>query len=323
MKLSPQGLPIIDFAQAANAESTFALIEVAKQVATAIETVGCFYVKNHGVSSSLIDETFADFKDYFAQPREYKTKHVNPDDHERGYIPFETQNINAFMGKTDRPNDPVERMIFGPTYECNPPVPENVWPDTPTTLRTNGIDYYESFRKLADTIMDVFSLAVSAPEEDYFYSRGHDGLHKMKANFYPGVSNPKPMQMNRFAEHTDANLFTILATDECRGALLIEKTNGEWVYGDPVPGCLLVLVGVGLERVTNAKWKATLHKVVWPDGDRIPDRLAVAYFVAMNPQAIMECIETCIAPGDRPKYEPKTYSQYQASYTSRFTFRHA
>jgi len=320
MEYSPAGIPVIDLQPVITAPSKSTIARVAEDVATAIEEVGCFYVRNHGVDYSLIESTFDDFRDFFAQQREYKMKYALKRDYARGYIPFETQNVNAYMGRPNMPNDPVERIVFGPLTEFTAEVPANRWPDTPATLKRNVEEYFASFENLSHTLMALFSAALKGVDENYLYHKCLNGQHILKANFYPGSTNPKPQQNNRFGEHTDGNVFTILATDECRGALKVRKNDGEWVFANPVPGAFFVNVADVLQRVTNDKWEANLHKVVWPEGDHVPDRLSVAFFVSFAHDAVMEPIEECLEPGEERKYEPMVFRDYIAATMSRIAY---
>lgn len=310
MELSPQGLPIIDLAPVSNDNANSMLDFVAAQVASACEAAGCFYIKNHSIDYSLIDNTFNDFRLFFAQPLDYKMKYKLLDAKlERGYFSFETQNVNAYMGRLNLPNDPVERFAFGPPYQLQPPAAENIYPDLPPSLKMNTINYFMAFKKLSDKLMHIFSLAAKAPE-DYFYQNCLNGPHGMKCNFYPANSTPKPNQLDRFAAHTDITPFTILATDNCPGSLKVKNAQGEWVFADPVTDALFVNLGDVMQRWTNDKWKATEHKVVWSDRDKIEDRLAIPFFVAMNPNAKMECLPSFVPKGEKPKYEPVSISEY-------------
>lgn len=309
MELSPQGLPIIDLAPTTSKGSESSLTDLATHIADACESTGCFYIKNHGIDHSLINNFFRDQKTFFRQPLDYKLKYKVEGSLDRGYFPFETQNVNAFMGRPNLPNDPVEKLGFGPTFRSYP-MAENIFPDIPPTLKETAEKYFLAFENLANTMLRVFALAVKAPDENYFYRNCHDGPHSLKGNFYPSYSKPKPNQDDRFAAHTDITAFTILATDDCPKALQVKDVKGEWIYADPVRGALFVNLGDVMQRWTNDRWKATEHKVVWPKGDHVPDRQSIVFFVLMNPDAIVECVPSCIREGSKAKYESITYRDF-------------
>jgi hypothetical protein len=108
MELSSSGIPIVDLSFSEPSQ-------VAQHVSKACKDAGCFYIRNHGVDLQLIENTFHDLRTFFEQPIDYKMKFLDPNQNvDRGYQQFETQNVNAFMGRLGLPNDPVEKFSFGP-----------------------------------------------------------------------------------------------------------------------------------------------------------------------------------------------------------------
>lgn len=271
MELSPQGFPVIDFGPVLNGHGD--LSETAEHVAYAMKNFGCFYIQNHGVSSSLLDDVQADIRRFFSLPIDYKMRFAE-EARSRGYVPLEGINVNEFLGRPGYPADPLERLVFGPMKGHK----RNIWPDKPDTLKENTEAIYSTFGDLAEEIMPVIARATGLPDTTEFYEVCRSGPNTMKFNYYPGNLIPKDKQWERLAEHTDASMFTILINDE--KGLQVQMPNGEWLHADPVPGALFIPLGEALAAMMDQKWKAPVHKVVWPDG-MSQLRLSVVYFISL------------------------------------------
>ncbi len=64
-----------------------AAAKAAAELRVAFETVGFYYLRGHGVPSSLIDATYAEAARFHAQPPEAKLA-VKVDEHNIGYMPI-------------------------------------------------------------------------------------------------------------------------------------------------------------------------------------------------------------------------------------------
>lgn len=69
---------------------------------------------------------------------------------------------------------------------------------------------------------------------------------------------------------------------------------------------LYPLTGDLMSRWTNDKWVSTPHRVICPPSDKYYTsnrRQSMAYFVSLEKNQMVECIETCLeGPQDQPKY---------------------
>jgi isopenicillin N synthase-like dioxygenase len=57
-----------------------------------------------------------------------------------------------------------------------------------------------------------------------------------------------------------------------------------------------------MARWTNDRWRSTLHRVVDLPGPSAR-RQSMAYFQNANWSAQISCLPTCLAPGEKPRYE--------------------
>ena len=62
------------------------------------------------------------------------------------------------------------------------------------------------------------------------------------------------------------------------------------------------LLTVVIERWTNNRYRSTMHRVISPLYDR--DRYSSAFFNEGPLDRIIECIPTCLKPGEEPLYRP-------------------
>ncbi|KAF2177015.1 Clavaminate synthase-like protein, partial [Zopfia rhizophila CBS 207.26] len=63
--------------------------------------------------------------------------------------------------------------------------------------------------------------------------------------------------------HTDSGIFTLLHQDATRG-LEVLNAKGKWVSAPYIPGSIVVNIGDLLEKVSNGKFTATMHRVLSP-----------------------------------------------------------
>ena len=57
-----------------------------------------------------------------------------------------------------------------------------------------------------------------------------------------------------------------------------------------------------IERWTNNRYRSTMHRVISPSNGK--DRYSCAFFNEGVLDRMIECIPTCLRPGDEPLYEP-------------------
>eukprot|EP01126_Amoeba_proteus_P054076 TRINITY_DN6623_c0_g2_i1.p1 TRINITY_DN6623_c0_g2~~TRINITY_DN6623_c0_g2_i1.p1 ORF type:complete len:175 (+),score=51.50 TRINITY_DN6623_c0_g2_i1:2-526(+) len=82
--------------------------------------------------------------------------------------------------------------------------------------------------------------------------------------------------------------------------------SSDWVTVDPVPGALVVNVGMMLEVWSNMKYKAALHRVV---ANNVKPRYSAPFFHFPSYSSTIQPILD--APNDLPKYRPIQYGEFR------------
>jgi isopenicillin N synthase-like dioxygenase len=78
----------------------------------------------------------------------------------------------------------------------------------------------------------------------------------------------------------------------------------------PIRGAFVCNIGDCLMRWSNDVYVSTPHRVVNRAGS---ERFSIAYFGDPNADALVECLPSCLAPGNVPTYPPVTYGDYLRS----------
>jgi isopenicillin N synthase-like dioxygenase len=283
---------------------------------------GFLAISGHGVPQAIIDRAWNAARDFFDLPAEEKQKARAPyPGYPYGYLGPETEALAKSKGE-DTPPDLKESFNGGPLG-----VPEGltdpqalsfcyaatIWPERPAGFREAWVAYYKALEDLAARIMRVFAVALSLPE-DAFDSTIDKPISALRALNYPEQRvAPKPGQL-RAGAHTDYGSLTILLPQAGSGGLQILAPDGNWREVPPVPGAFVINIGDLMARWTNDRWVSTLHRVVNPAGEAAKARRqSFAFFHQPNWHQSIECLPTCLAPGEKPKYEPVLSGPYLMS----------
>ena len=276
------------------------------------------YLKNSGISSSLIDQIFTETKQFFALPLSVKDQLAWSDEFSnRGYVGVERECLNP-----DNPGDLKEAFNVG--KEVNPDETStenrsslilNQWPTGQDKFRETVLEFYQACAEAADIIGKAFAIALDLPES-FFSDRHNQQNHTLRLLHYPPVEqSPKPGQV-RAGEHSDYGSFTLLFQDEV-GGLEVCTVQGEWIGAPYIPDTIIVNTGDLLQRWTNHVFCSTKHRVMIPTDDRVKrrkrSRYSVAFFCHPNNDTEIACLESCKEPNRPPLYPPITAGDYLLS----------
>jgi len=125
-------------------------------------------------------------------------------------------------------------------------------------------------------------------------------------HYPPQPANAAPGEKGCGA-HTDFGGLTLLLQDENPGLQVWDRHSKSWIHAAPVPGTYVVNLGDMIARWTNDQYRSTLHRVVNISGR---ERYSVPFFFSGNPDHLVECLPTCLAPGDAPRYPAVTVEEH-------------
>jgi isopenicillin N synthase-like dioxygenase len=304
-------------------------------------TTGFFQVTGHGIDDGVAESAWTMATRFFDLPIEDKLSVARPTaDYPYGYIPLAGESLSQSM---TGPADPAAAAATPPeaatspdaaappdlkeVFNMGPPgrpgrafadpgeawsYSPNLWPDALPALRPAWTAYYDTMRGLGNRLMSLFAWGLGLPPGFFAGKTGH-GPNALRAVNYPVPESQEHAGQLRAGPHTDYGTLTILRQDAV-GGLEVLDPGGSWVGVEPVPGAFVVNLGDLMARWTNDRWRSTLHRVTDPPGADLNGadppgagparRQSMPYFQNANWSAQITCLPTCLAPGERPRYEP-------------------
>ncbi|OAL31254.1 hypothetical protein AYO20_08309 [Fonsecaea nubica] len=303
-----ESIPVIDISGIFS-DSLEERKKVAKEVGKACQDVGFFYAENHNIPDEVIDQTFAAVKHFFALSHEEKMEvHIHKSKALRGYEPlFETKMEGAGKGDMKEAftmgDDATEPESQAPSSGVSTAIERsNCWPTAYPEFRPIMYQYFRSVRALSKKLMQIFALALDLPE-DYFDAATSYPMGGVRILHYPPQPVPGASDIGLGA-HTDYDFFTLVLQESVE-ALQVLNANGIWIDAPPRPRSYVVNIGDFLSRITNDKFKSTVHRVVNKSGK---ERYSMPFFFSPNREATLATVPTCVEEGT--KYEEVNAGEY-------------
>ncbi|KAJ5827057.1 Oxoglutarate/iron-dependent dioxygenase [Penicillium robsamsonii] len=300
-------IPIIDLASIDKDLEARKII--ASKVRVAAENTGFFYIQNHGISEELIQNALSQAKAFFDQPIEKKQlASRKTQKYADGWHGLGSSQIN----KTEtRDRKETFSLRYNPSNDPTVSDPDTLTGDDfpwETTGHLPGfqektIEFFQSRLTLARKIIRIFALSLGMPE-DYFdeviTNPGADGLYV----HYPAapvetLENNGDVDVG-IGSHTDIQCVTILWQD-MSGGLQVLSGSDEWLDARPIPGTMVVNIGDLLQRLSNNRFKSTVHRVY----NRQPtSRYSMPFFLGFNPDSVCQVVPSCIDEAHPALYGP-------------------
>ena len=290
-------------------------------VGRANEEIGFLVVTGHGIGSDTVDPLIDAASAFFALPLEEKRR--SEPDHDWWFRGYQAMGVSALgrLDGVDTPPDLCELFRIGRFESWDEAtdagyrpgreqsfVP-NIWPDACPELRPAMRRYYDSVTELADRLLTIFALALHMPA-DHFTALCRRHVSDLYVNHYPAQDRPPVPGQLRRGPHSDFGTLTVLHVGDEPGGLQVESGGG-WLDVPHVPGAFVINIGDLMARWTNDRWVSTRHRVVNPPPDRAAeDRLSIPYFHTPDYDTVVECLPTCLAPGEAPHHPPITAGEW-------------
>ncbi|MDH3691588.1 MAG: isopenicillin N synthase family oxygenase [Gammaproteobacteria bacterium] len=296
-------IPVIDLAPLVSKRKS-EVAQMARELDSACADTGFFYVANHGVSATVITESYTQSQKFFAQPESVKREvdFRRSSVIVRGYVPLRETHADiaakpdlheAFEVGLELPPDDPDYLAgvraYGP----------NQWPEGLPGFRTAVYAYYEEMRVLGERLFQAFALALGL-SPDFFADKIDKPTGYLRMLHYPAHDNLSDESSWGIGPHTDYECFTILSQDDA-GGLQVQNSAGAWIEAPPIAGTFIVNLGDIMARWTNDRYQSTPHRVINRSGH---DRYSMAHFFGANYHTIVECLPGCHDPDNPPRYPP-------------------
>jgi|TARA_B110000902_G_scaffold40427_1_gene43454 isopenicillin N synthase-like dioxygenase len=143
----------------------------------------------------------------------------------------------------------------------------NQWPSDDATFRSSILAYYDDAIDVAMDVLRGIATSINMPS-DYFDAAFQTPMALLRGSFYP--ERPKDATSKDFgiATHTDYGCLTLLATDGSPG-LEVRKRGGGWIPISARPGEFVINFGEMMEFWTAGQVKATPHRVIGGNAERV------------------------------------------------------
>ena len=286
------------------------LASLAGAIGQAAREVGFFYVTGHGVDAALIAEVFAGARRFFALPEAEKERQsIKLSAHNRGYVAMKGESLDPTKAPDlkEAYNIGLELAADDPSVKRGEPFRGvNLWPAV-AGWRETMLDYFDSVWAVGRRLHEAIAVDLGL-DPMFFADKLDQPMATLRLLHYPPQPASGDARQIGAGEHTDYGDITLLYTDDV-GGLEVRRRDGEWIAAPPIAGAFVCNIGDCLMRWTNDVYTSTPHRVVNRAGR---ERYSVAFFLDPNPDAVVDCLPTCVSPGRPARYAPITGADYLA-----------
>ncbi len=247
-------LPIISLSKLINLEPQ----EIKRLYHTCYE-YGFFYLNDHGVSKSLIEQAIEASKNFFNLPPEIKRNYghnrqkVYPPT-SRGYVPLYGESLNGEMGP-----DPKEFFDLGldKPLSDQPFTGPNIMPENTVapgfTTSCHNLQH-EIMTNVFPPLLRGIALALGL-EKNWFDSYFIEPTLIQRTIFYP----PNNGQAGK---HTDSGMLTVLIQEYFPVPSLRVYTKEQWIDVPCLENTFVINLGDILQKWTDGLFVSTPHEVI-------------------------------------------------------------
>jgi isopenicillin N synthase-like dioxygenase len=283
---------------------------LARELRHACQTIGFFYVAQHGVPQSVVDDAFEATRRYFGLPLEQRMKDKIDERFRRGFMPT---GINQHPGYAPDLKESYEFCLDLPLTDPDvvagrPLHGPNRWPADLPWLRPAAEAYLDATMELGRRLLRVVARSLDQ-REDFFLQWCKKPMVQTRLFHYPPQPPDGDEKQLGVAPHTDYGMITILSQDPIGGLELL-KRDGEWVAAPYIPGTFVINLGDLMKVWTNDIYISNPHRVVNRSGR---ERYSIPTFFNLDYDAPVACLDTCQSPSNPSKYKPIKSGDYLVS----------
>ena len=300
-------LPVLDLGPLLRGEPLDAL---AKQLRHACETIGFFYVANHGVPQKVVDDVFAATKRFFDLPEQKRLEIKLDDRFRRGFMPYGINQHPGFAPDLKESYEfALDLPLTDPTVVAGLPLHgPNRWPADMPWLREAAEAYFSETMALGTRLLRVFALSLGLDEKFFLQYMKKPMVQTRLFHYPPQPPVPRDAEFG-VAPHSDYGMITLLTQDPI-GGLELRKRDGEWVAAPWVEGTFVVNLGDMFKVWTNETYVSNLHRVINRTGK---ERYSIPTFFNLDYDAPVACLPTCQSAEHPAKYAPIKSGDYLVS----------
>jgi len=278
------------------------------EIGKAYEDIGFVALKGHFLDEKLVEELYAEIRNFFDLPLEVKSKYEIPGiGGQRGYVSFGKETAK---GRTIA--DLKEFWHFGQYLsedsQYKHEYPENVTVTELPNFNKVGKEAYKMLEKTGVFVLRALALYLNL-DEFYFDKYVKDGNSILRPIHYPPITQ-EPKDAVRAAAHGDINLITLLMGAQGKG-LQVQDHSGNWIDAIAQDDELVINVGDMLSRHTNNKLKSTIHRVVNPPRELWgTSRYSIPFFMHPISQMKLNVLENCVDQNNPKQFDDITAGEF-------------
>ncbi|NET01941.1 MAG: isopenicillin N synthase family oxygenase [Sphaerospermopsis sp. SIO1G2] len=253
-----------------------------KRLYDACYEYGFFYLKDHGVSQSSIDQTIEASRKFFQLPDEIKTQYghdmqkVYPPT-SRGYVPLYGEFLHEEVGFD--PKAIFDLGIDKPSSD-KPFIGQNVLPDD-SVAPGFATSHYQLQQEIMTKVVPKMLQAIARSldlEPTWFDPYFNDPVLIQRTIYYPENSG-------KAGKHTDNGIFTVLIQEQLPHPSLRVFTKDNWIDAPSLENTFVINLGDMLQMWTNGLFVSTPHAVIH---EHPGSRISVPFFIYPNIDAIIQ-----------------------------------
>lgn len=274
---------------------------------------GVFYITNHGIPQSLIDDFCRISAEFYQRPLSEKLQYKNPDTTSiRGYTPQGIESIANAFGNGEY-KDSLHRYSWDASDNNIAPNHEfqEIWKA-----------YYNAQTTLATELVTMIAYALNLDDKDreILIKAAKQGQSLLRHNYYPADIQVKtedsPLSMG---PHADLGFLTLLYqqinADSERFSPLQAQLGQAGQYTD-IPAredTFVVNIGLSLATLLNNPQLAVTHRVQFPPKSLklTATRISVAHFFEPNKDLLLKPLQSLRSDNSSKNANQQTFSQFR------------
>ena len=255
-----------------------------------------FVYTSHDIPDDLLDEAYAMLAQFFALPTAEKTRWRVPESHgQTGYtgLLIETAASSDLADWKEMLNWGAEVPRHHPLRTRYPHryLDQRLPEDSVPGIRAVLFEFHRRLLDLQTRFLRVIGAGLGVAD-GYFDDILADGSHLTRAIHYPPMTQAPAGDYVWADAHADINLVTALPRATTRGLQL--KTAEGWSDVVPPEGHVVVNSGMMLERLSNGRIPAGMHRVVAEGGEQSTERFSVVQFCHPAPWFALAPLPACV-----------------------------